>query len=463
MGKKLFLSTLAIVLITLALSMLSINYVFKQQFSDYLTRTTEATLEQLPERLASAYKDGHWDEEILTSIGQSLPLGTEVTLNDPAGHLIATLMNAMDTMHKNLGNMGMNNVAMSNMMGMPYSVQGWKTKTIPIGDAQKTLATAIIRYPTNARILNPEDTLFISSVFRWLFIASGLALILGILLSYLTARHLVSPLKRLTQAAYRIGQGHLEDRVRVATKDEIGQLAAAFNVMADNLRRQEELRKQFTADIAHELRTPLTSMRSYVEAFQDGVLLANSENLSALNEEIDRLVDLSSDLRDLNIAEIGALKANLLPVNLNDLIGKVVSNLYPLIQEKELDLRWNPTPESVGIDGDVRLLTRLFYNLIHNAYKYTEGGGHIAITVEPVADHVDVLVKDSGIGIPEDDLPLIFERFYRTDKSRTRETGGSGIGLALVRQIVILHKGNISVQSKVGHGTTFKLTLPKES
>ena len=467
MGKKLFLSTLAIVLLTLALSSLSLDFVFKRQFGDYLTSTTEAALEQLPQRLLAAYKQDTWNQTALEGISESLPLGTDVTLKDPEGRVVATLMNPMDVMHKSLGlgtgDMAMGNVTMGDMMGMnmPYSVQGWKSKTIVLSDGAKNLGTAVIRYPTNARILNPQDMSFMSSVFYSLLAASGLALLLGILLSYFTSKRLVTPLQRLTQAAYRIGQGQLEERVPVASKDEVGQLAEAFNSMADNLKRQEDLRKQFTADIAHELRTPLTSIRSYIEAFQDGVLPTNPENLSALNEEIDRLVGLASDLKDLNIAEMGALRIIPLPVNLNELIEKVIRNLYPLLQEKELNLNWAPISEAVIVPGDERLLTRLFYNLIHNAYKYTEEGGHLGVSIKPASDSVDVYIEDSGIGIPEDELPLIFERFYRTDKSRTRETGGSGIGLALVRQIVLLHHGNISVQSQVGQGTCFRITLPR--
>ena len=468
MGKKLFLSTLAIVLLTLALSSLSLDYVFKRQFGDYLTSTTEAALEQLPQRLLAAYKQDSWNQTALEGISESLPLGTDVTLKDPQGQVVATLMNPMDVMHKNLGlsmgDMAAGNVTMGDMMGMgmPYSVQDWKSKTILLSDGAKNFGTVIIRYPASARILNPQDISFISSVFYSLLAASSLALLIGILLSYFTSRHLVTPLQRLTQAAYRIGQGQFEERVPVATKDEVGQLADAFNAMADNLKRQEELRKQFTADIAHELRTPLTSIRSYIEAFQDGVLPANPENLSALNEEIDRLVGLASDLKDLNIAEMGKLTITPLPVNLNDLIDRIIRNLSPLLQEKGLGLNWEPARETVIIPGDERLLTRLFYNLIHNAYKYTEEGGHLRVSIIPESDSVTVKVEDSGIGIPEDELSLIFERFYRTDKSRARETGGSGIGLALVRQIVLLHNGKISVQSQVGQGTCFRVTLPRK-
>ncbi|WP_434510457.1 sensor histidine kinase [Desulfitobacterium sp. AusDCA] len=461
MGRKLLLSTLAIVLLTLGLSMVSVHYVFKKEFTHYLTKTTEAALAPIPERLSSAYQNNSWDTIALENIAESLPLGTQVTLQDLKGNIIVTLKNSMDAMHERMGAANVENATMSGMMNMPYSVQDWQTKSINITDKQqKTIATAKVRYPTNARVLNPEDTSFMSSIFSSLVVASALALLFGILLTFLMNKHLLAPLRRLTQAAFHIGQGHLEERVPLTAKDEVGQLAEAFNTMADNLKRQEELRKQFTADVAHELRTPLTSIRSYIEAFQDGVLPANFENLSIINEEINRLVDLSSDLKDLNIAEIGALKIKPLPVNLDHIIDKVINILHPLIKEKELDLQWIPLSQPFNISGDERLLTRLFFNLIQNAYKYTEYGGTIRIILKHEPNNIAIFIKDSGIGIPENDLPFIFERFYRTDKSRARESGGSGIGLALVRQIVLVHHGQISVESTVGVGTTFKLTFP---
>lgn len=460
MGRKLFLSTLAIVLLTLGLSIFSVNYVFKKEFSNYLTQTTEAALAPLPERLLSAYKNNSWDRIALDKIGESLPLGTQVTLQDLNGNVIAVLKNSMAAMHDRMGASNVENTTMAGMMNMPYSVQGWRTRTLAIANPQETIATAIVRYPTSAKILNPEDTAFMTSIFYSLMLASGLSLLIGILLIYFMSQRLVAPLRRLTQAAFHIGQGHLEERVPSTTNDEVGQLAEAFNTMANNLKRQEELRKQFTADIAHELRTPLTSIRSYIEAFQDGVLPASSENLSVINEEIDRLVGLSSDLKDLNIAEMGGLKITPLPVNLNDVINKVINNLHPLIHEKGLHIQWPPLSSPINILGDDRLLTRLFYNLIQNAYKYTEPGGKIRISLQAEQETINIQVQDSGIGIPENELPLIFERFYRTDKSRARESGGSGIGLALVKEIVLLHQGKISVASSVGQGTTFKVTLP---
>jgi len=455
MRKKLFLSTLIIALITLTLSMLAVNLVFHQQFSYYLTQTNEATFEQLPSRLSALYlSKGAWDPASLDEISNSLPASTTVTLTDPNGKLIATLNNSMEGMMQGQGGMG---------MGMSSSSStSWKTKTLTVSGPLGTLATAVVRYPATAPILDPQDVLFQSSVFRSLLFAGGLALLFGIILSYFTSRRLVAPLKRLTQAADRIGQGRLDERVAIQAKDEVGQLATAFNAMVDNLNRQEMLRKQFTADIAHELRTPLTSIKGYIEAFQDNVLPANQENLNSINEEIDRLVDLSSDLKDLNVAEMGVLQLNLETVDLKPLLEKIIRSLNPLIQEKELGLSWNALDEPVTMLGDERLLTRLFYNLVHNAYRYSNTGGQVTITLTQTPNLAEVRINNTGVGIAEEDLPFIFERFYRADNSRTRETGGTGIGLALVQQITTLHRGTITVQSKVGQETVFIVQLPKE-
>lgn len=452
MRKKLFLSTLALILLTLILSMLSVNFVFQSQFSSYLMHSTETTIEQLPEQLSSLYQSkGGWDVQALDDLSHNLPLGTEVLLKNPSGQTIATLSNPMESMmHGSPGN----------MMGMDFSVQEWKTKTLTVKNPQGIIASAQVRYPASARILNPQDASFVSAIFHSLLLAGGLALILGILLSYWTSRRLVSPLQQLTQAVYRVGEGNLDERVPSTTQDEVGQLARAFNAMADNLKKQEHMRKQFTADIVHELRTPLTSIRSYIEAFQDGVLPPDTENLAIINEEIERLVTLSSDLKDLNVAEIGELKPNFQTIDLGELLNKVVNKLYSLVQEKNITLHWQKPLQSITLQGDERLLTRLFYNLIHNAYKYTECDGQIDIHLESRANDVLIQIKDTGVGIPEEDLPYIFERFYRTDKSRARETGGTGIGLALVQQITQLHKGMIEVESTPGLGSHFTVILP---
>lgn len=476
MRKKLFLSSLAIVLITLFLSLLSVEYVIKRQFSDYVSRSTETAIKDLPERLTTIYESkGYWDTFSLNELGHSLPSGIVIFLKDAEGNPIATIMSPMDMMHgdwRSMMNMDMD-MGMGMGMGMNWqqdqSTENWRSKEIDVISSNRIVGRAVVYYPAQTVLMDPADIAFVSEVFRYLLLAGGLALILGIALSWWMSRRLTSPLRRLTHAAHRIGEGHLDERVPISTNDEIGQLASAFNTMTDSLSHQEKLRKQFTADIAHELRTPLTSIRSYIEAFQDGVLPANPENLSSISEEIERLVHLASDLKDLNIAEIGGLELQIEKVDLSILLDKVIRNLHPLIQEKDLTIEWDKPDHEVIINGDEALLTRLFYNLIHNAYKYTPEGGKVSVILpRPESGHqgakqkpsIDVLIKDTGIGIPEEDLDNIFERFYRTDKSRTRETGGAGIGLALVNQIINLHQGEIKVESELNKGSVFTVSLP---
>lgn len=453
MRRKLFLSTFAVILVTLVLSMLSVNLVFERQFTTYVTKTTESSISQLPERLSSIYinNGNHWDKASLDEMSHYLPMGTQITLKTPEDKIITILNNPMaEMMQESMMGMGMN-----------YSIEAWKTQTFTIKGAEgTTIAKAEVRYPSNARLLNPDDISFVTAVYRSLLLAGLAALVIGLLLSLWTSNQLVKPLRHLTYAVRRVGLGHLDEKVVISSHDEVGELANAFNSMADDLKSQENLRKQFTVDIVHELRTPLTSLQSYIEAFQDGVLPPNEENLSALSEEIDRLVSLSSDLKDLNIAEIGKLRPELQPVNLLSIIEKVIRNLSPLIHEKNIKLSTDLPPESVMLLADERLLTRLFYNLIHNAYKYTEREGLIKIELFVRNNSVEISIEDNGIGIPEEDLPFIFERFYRAEKSRARETGGTGIGLALVKQILLLHDGTIQVNSTVGQGTKFIVNLP---
>lgn len=460
MHKKLFLSSLAIIVITLLFSILSVNLVFQRHFSDYLARSTEETLEQLPERLSSSFfSNGCWNPDSLNNIAHSLPFGTHIVIKEPNGKTILTLINPMESMLQNDSGTGM---GMWMDMGLNYSIEEWKNRTLTINGPDGIFAIAEVRYPARARVLNPADQSFVSAIYQSLLLAGAFALIIGALLSYWISRRLVSPLQSLTMAVQRVGEGHLDEQVPVTSKGEVGQLALAFNDMADNLKKQENLRKQFTADIAHELRTPLTSIRSYIEAFQDGILTANNENLTIINDEIERLVSLSSDLRDLNVAEMGALQPHFAQIDITELIDKTINKFHPLIQEKGIALEWQKL-SPVFLDGDDYLLTRLFYNLIYNAYKYTESPGRISIQMETRQDDILISVRDSGIGIAKEELPYIFERFYRAEKSRSRETGGTGIGLALVQQITQLHHGTLEVESTLGEGSKFTVIFPLQS
>jgi signal transduction histidine kinase len=256
-------------------------------------------------------------------------------------------------------------------------------------------------------------------------------------------------------------EGNLSSRVVLAHRQtEIEEVGLALNHLADALEQQDQLRKNLTADIAHELRTPLATIQSHIEAFQDGVWEATPDKLEVCHGQVIRLVKLIHDLENLSAVENPMLKLKQEPVRLLEVIRESEKTVKAQFSEKPIDLIiQEETP--VVITGDAGRLIQVFVNLLNNAYKFT-GEGSIYVRIFEAADQVNVTVSDTGSGIASDELPHIFERFYRGDKSRNRKTGGAGIGLAIVKAIVEAHGGSIHVESKINQGTRFTLHFPKK-
>ncbi|MCX5233346.1 cell wall metabolism sensor histidine kinase WalK [Streptomyces sp. NBC_00233] len=286
--------------------------------------------------------------------------------------------------------------------------------------------------------------------------AVGLLVILSALI---LGRTVLRPVHALTQAARGLGAGDLGNRVPVAGRDEIAQLARAFNRMADSLQASEERQRRLTGDIAHELRTPLANLRGYLEALQDGVLTPAPDLIDALHGEAmlqQRIVD---DLQDLALAEAGALTYHHAVIDLPNLLRACHTAHRPHATTAGITLQVD-----VGIPariyGDVDRLRQALGNLVTNALRATPPGGTVTLALSADADHATVHVHDTGTGIPTEHMPHLFDRFWRADPARGRTTGGSGLGLAIARQIVTDHHGTITAHSTVGIGTTFTLTLP---
>lgn len=294
-------------------------------------------------------------------------------------------------------------------------------------------------------------------------LASGLgAIVLGIVLS----RRIVAPLGRLTVAVQRIAGGDLSHRVGISGKDEIGQLATAFDSMAANLARSEETRRHMLADVAHELRTPVSIIQGSLEAMMDGVLPPTPANLASAHEETRHLSRLISDLREISLAESGQLRLELSDLAVSDLFirGIEVNQPEAAVREVRLQAEVGDSPSFVRVDRD-RFL-QIINNLIANALRYTPAGGSVTLSADGpgkdgiLSGMVRVSVADTGSGIPANELPHVFDRFYRVDKSRTRASGGSGLGLALVKQLVEAHGGSVWAESEAGHGSRFSFTVP---
>lgn len=292
-------------------------------------------------------------------------------------------------------------------------------------------------------------------------IAGGIGLVFAILLSYSLGR----PLRALTRAAAQIRAGNLSQRVEVKGKDEIALLAETFNQMAASLEKAEQTRRTMTADIAHELRNPLAVQRAHLEALIDGVYPLTVENLQIVLEQNQLLSRLVEDLRTLALAESGHLTLEKTPVNVVEFIQRLGETFRAQAAERQIQLELpaasDPKAEHLQVMGDPLRLEQILGNLLSNALRYTPAGGSIEIGVEDLGDRVKISVRDSGQGIPEADLPYIFERFYRADRSRSRSEGGSGLGLAIARNLAIAHGGWLEAANAPQGGAIFTLTLPK--
>jgi len=288
-------------------------------------------------------------------------------------------------------------------------------------------------------------------------IAGCLALLLALLLSY----GLLQPVVDLTRAAVKMANGDLSQRVQVKRKDELGTLGTAFNHMASSLQRAEQNRRAMTADIAHELRTPIAIQRAHLEALQDGVYPLTAENLQPVLDQTELLARLVDDLRTLALADSGELKLEMAPLNLSQLAQRVIERFRPEAEMRGVNLVLAGAPSGpVTIRGDANRIEQVLNNLLSNALRHTPSGGQVSLRIDLKDSWVETHLADTGPGIPPESLPRVFERFYRADKSRSREVGGKGLGLAIARQLAVAHGGDIRAANRPGGGAEFTVRLP---
>jgi len=310
----------------------------------------------------------------------------------------------------------------------------------------------------------PEDATLVKglaeSINRFLLWGGALAIIAALILTFVLSRRISAPLHSLTVAARRLGQGDLSQKVLTRDKGELGELTEAFNTMAGDLERADRLRRHLMADTAHELRSPLYNIRGYVEAIQDGVTKPDAKTISSINEEVVLLCHLVDDLRELALAESGELKLSFRPEDVADMVNHALVAVQPKAEAKEISLLVHIPEGLPPVKVDFQRIVQVLRNLLENAIIYTPKGGSMAISARQQSGMVEISVADNGEGIAEEEIRNIFERFYRLDKSRTRATGGSGLGLTIAQYLVEAHGGKIWVQSKLGEGSCFLFTLP---
>ena len=306
---------------------------------------------------------------------------------------------------------------------------------------------------------------FLHSVHESLLWVGMVFALLGFLASYILARNITVPLRALRQAAELIRGGELGRMVRVQSKDEVGELADIFNQMSAGLAKNERLRRELLANIAHELRTPLTILNGNLESMLDGVIKPDPTRLFSMQEEVLRLTRLVTDLRDLSLAEVRQLELHKKAVTINPLIERAADMLLPLLEEKELLFSYELADNLPMIKLDEDRILQVLYNIIVNAVRYTDAGTQIVLHSEFLLsetgkNELKVQIRDFGPGILPEDMPYIFDHFYRGEKSRNRQSGGSGIGLALAKQLVKSHGGEIMAENMEPRGMQITIFLP---
>jgi signal transduction histidine kinase len=308
----------------------------------------------------------------------------------------------------------------------------------------------------------PEQPLleqFLASANRTLLLVAVGAGVGAVLLVLGLSRRILAPVKALEVAAQRMAAGDLSQRVEVSSKDEIGDLARAFNHMANGLAHLEELRSNMVTDVAHELRTPLTNIRGYLEALRDGVAEPSPMVIDSLYEEAMLLNRLVDDLQELSLAEAGQIDLDMQPIQVGVIVSQAIQSMSLRAEAAGVGLH-SDVPDSLPpVAVDSRRIGQVLRNLLQNAIAYTPSGGWVCVTAQPGEGEVVVRVADAGGGIAAEDMPYIFERFYRADKSRARATGGAGLGLSITKSLVEAHGGRVWVESVEGEGATFFFTL----
>ncbi len=310
----------------------------------------------------------------------------------------------------------------------------------PIPEIQKTGTTII--------------NLFLPAIF--------LALLISFVLVYILSKRITNPLKQMTLAARKISSGDWQNKLAFSGNDEVAVLAESFNHMIETLENLEKMRRDFVANISHELRTPMTSINGFIEGILDGTIPEEKqqEYLNIVKEEVKRLQRLVTDMLDIARMEAGESGMSISAFDICELVRISVIQLQQPLEEKNINFRANFDKESIYIKADRDAIHRVVINLLHNAVKFTPKEGNISVTVHTVKGKAEITISDSGEGIPEEDLPYVFDRFHKADKSRSKDKAGVGLGLYIVKNIINSHNEEIFVQSGRGKGTIFTFQMP---
>lgn len=447
--RRLLLSHIGVALSSLLTIMLLVNAVVTISFRFYIEDQREADAEYWAAQLATYYDNSNkWTTADLMDISHQAMMQ----------HYHVRIYDTKQTLLWDTRTMNMPIEPEDSLTGNSQPIGGDSAISKEISKEGRVFG--ILQLTNMDNFYQQQDQRFLQMFNRLSWAALAVVLLGVYFFSRYVAKGISNPLIQIKQIAVRMRKGDLTQRVKSSgVRTEIEEVGLALNHLADGLVQQDKLRKNLTADIAHEWRTPLATIQSHIEAFQDGVWDVTPEKLEICHQQVIRLVQLIHDLEKLTDAENPMIQLKKDNICLNRILRDSINATVGQFPDSTISLRFHEDHE-VYMIGDADRLVQVFVNLLNNAYKYT-AEGCIDIVLAENQTQITVSIKDTGVGIEPGELPYIFERFYRGDKSRNRKTGGAGIGLAVVKAIVETHGGSVTVNSRPWQGTEFAVRFPK--
>lgn len=430
------------------------GYIAKKTMSSYFDKRMEAQLDLSVEKIVEEVQTYKWqieDEGFHDHLRKGIfDRNIRYELIDPDGHVV------MSNIKTSVNNPDEQGIAGPKVNGIESGIVEKEVPIIVDGLVFASLRTKFF----NASMLNSDDILLVESIYdSFKYMIVGI-FIVCLFMSLIIARGITKPIRIVGDTANSISEGNLKVRAHIETNTkELIELSEDINLLASKLEQEDLLRSQVTSDMAHEIRTPLTTLRNFFEAFIDGVYEVNETNLNKCHEEVVRMSDLVDRLKDIANIEAMTIYSNPSMVSLNEEIMSICDFSMPAFEKKEIALSYEFMDTCV-IKIDPNHFRQTLTNLISNSLRYTDKGDLVKVTLEKKDGYAIISVIDNGIGISEADLPNIFERFYRADKSRDKVTGGIGVGLTIVKKMTEYYGGTISVESVLGEGSSFILKYP---
>lgn len=455
---KIIISFSMIMTLTILAISIFVSQTFESEFGKYVDDSNKSELNHLIKiDLKNIYKSEIWQVDLIRKLGEDyIEKGIALEVYDDSNRLIYTIFEE----NQNLSNKILDGIK-ENMENLESN---WKPKLeenkVNINDENGNLVGyAYIQFYKSLYYME-NDIVFLNIINNFMKIVAFISISIVILISIVISKSISTPIEKVSSMTKDIGYGIYSDKItyKVRTK-EVKELVESINKLSYKLYNQEKLRKRITTDISHELRTPLTSIQGHLDAMIDGIWDISKERIISIREETSRLSELIGRLRLLSEYDGEENILRKTKTDLQELIKHIICNYESSALKKNIKINYNL--ETVYFDIDKSQFSQVIVNLLCNAIKYTEYNGEINIGLYDKKDYIIISIKDNGVGIPEKDIEFIFERFYRVDKSRDKETGGIGIGLSIVKSIINAHGGRIFVSSKINEGTEFIIKLPK--